>query len=780
MFIKIVFGKKKTDITSDELSQKLLAAVKANSKMTIQDFLDKYHPQQKQTVEAEKKQPLVIETKQTHIVHYHESSSIVENWYKTNSVNLLLYIGAFLIVSSAAIFVGFQWETIAGIVKASLLTLLALIFFSCGVWFYSLPKIKNAGATFIMIGAVLIPVLGSAWHTFVLKNIGFSSGEAWLMTSIIAISVYIFLAMRYRNVFYAYASTIATISLFLSLVSTWNLNDNFYILAAIIANFVLLFTHISLKNTGQPITIIFSTPFKLSSEVMMPLTLVYGFFIALWEGKLYSLEGVLSIFLATVFYFVSYLFTKRSWELILGEIFIPFTIILFVGWQSFSETVLYYLLNFCALGYALAANAFYVRNQKQEMNSNLVFALGLSLIVLLFSWNSVPPIRSVLFTIITIAIALFTAYLKKKPSLLLITTILIALLVYNIQTKLLMLPEQYLTISFGSLGALAYILCLHYKSIKALLNLCCISTLIYFFLSLSFSITHEWYLFSVLLTIAYIWLNATMQFNIANMLYGAVSFSVLALIVLLETLHLQGHYYPLVINCYAYCLYAIGLQMLPDYKQKLIRSSLLLSLVPFVYGLGLGNSYDANADLVESYALFSAYATTIFYGFHTALQKTKHFGYITSALGMMTIIWQLSYWGVTDSLMYSALLGIYFLVLGYTRRLVHDYSRQDNLNVIGLFFLLLPPIILSFDVEPTKYSVFLGISGILLTGLGISLSYKIYKYGGIIGIIFAVLPQTYNYILELPRWIVVGMIGIIFLTVAIFLLLQRGEHHDNK
>ena len=92
-----------------------------------------------------------------------------------------------LFLASASIFVGFQWEAIEGSVKASLLSFLTLAFFAFGAWFYSNPKIKNAGATFIAIGALLIPFNGVSWFNFVLEPAGYSIGGAWFITSIIAV-----------------------------------------------------------------------------------------------------------------------------------------------------------------------------------------------------------------------------------------------------------------------------------------------------------------------------------------------------------------------------------------------------------------------------------------------------------------------------------------------------------------------------------------------------------------------------------------------------------------
>ncbi len=54
------------------------------------------------------------------------------NWYSDNSINVLLYMGAFLIVASASIFVGFSWTELNGQIKAITLTLLTIGFFVSG------------------------------------------------------------------------------------------------------------------------------------------------------------------------------------------------------------------------------------------------------------------------------------------------------------------------------------------------------------------------------------------------------------------------------------------------------------------------------------------------------------------------------------------------------------------------------------------------------------------------------------------------------------------------
>src|SRR4030042_4694840 len=141
------------------------------------------------------------------------------NWYSDNSINLLLYVGAFLIVASASIYVGFTWETLGGVMKAAVFTLLTLAFFGFGTWFYNVPKIKTAGATFIAIAALLIPFNGFAWYNFVCGPAGFQIGSIWLGTSFVAVFAYAALAYFIRHPFYTYIAGFGGLSMILLIVN---------------------------------------------------------------------------------------------------------------------------------------------------------------------------------------------------------------------------------------------------------------------------------------------------------------------------------------------------------------------------------------------------------------------------------------------------------------------------------------------------------------------------------------------------------------------------------
>ena len=275
---------------------------------------------------------------ESHSIHQknsrsHTNPDFWQNWYSENSINLLLYVGAFFIVASASIFVGFQWDSIQSQIKAILLTLLTLSFFVSGSLFYKNPKVQNAGITFIAIGALLIPLTGIGWHNFVLKNLGISVGLTWLITSAIALVIYVILGLYFRNKFYGYITSLAVWSLSLSSVSLLELDPKFYILASIISNFLLLIFHILIRTkTDEQLHKTFSEPLEISTNILMPLTIFYDLQVALFSNMFPSIEVASSLFLASCYYYLFYSFSQRLWQLAAALTLFPLFLISLFGW----------------------------------------------------------------------------------------------------------------------------------------------------------------------------------------------------------------------------------------------------------------------------------------------------------------------------------------------------------------------------------------------------------------------------------------------------------------
>ncbi len=782
------FGDKKNKgIDHETLTEAVIKELAKESlktpRKTLSELLDEY--KQRNLLVGDEAPNNTPEPQTTHLEKPVEqktepSESIFASWYSNNSINLLLYIGAFFIVAAAAIFVGFQWETISGVTKALLLTLVTVAFFSFGYWFYLQPKIKNAGITFIAISAVLIPVCGAAWYNFVLRDSGVPIGIAWLVTSMVALTVYLYLALFLKHSFYAYASTISTFSLLLSLVNSFNMAKDFYVLAGIIACFLLFIISQKLQHEKSELSDMLVIPSELSSQVAMPITLVYGFTMAISQDKLFSLASVLSAFIATLFYFLGYKFSKKTWKFALSEVLLLLAMYLLCNWVKLPEVIQYYVIAITTV--CLAGQAYYYRRDKKvdESDISLVIALFSSIIVFIVArTNAIAPIPLTLLSLAPILIAVMATIIKKTPYPLLIASSFLAILVYIVYIKVLsyaLFPE-YLGILYLLFAISKYTITTSMKKTKEVKEVGFGATALYSLLSMVFSFNNHPALITVSLGIAALFFATSIIYKAQSVNYAGVSFVVLALTTLLSELHIPLGNYPLILCMFSFGLFFIA-QLSPKHMQvELLNASLLTSvLTNMFFFLTSQNAYPQNP-LLERNALLSAYGTTILFAADYSVRKKRSYAYATSVVALCTLLWQIMYLGFTNSLFYTTPIGLYFMTIAYSRRLFNDPNNEKLFNLISVLLLLLPPLTSSFDENATVYSVILGLEGIILVMLGITFSQKMFRYAGVAAIVLSILPQTYSYILALPRWLIVGILGIVFLAVAIFLLLKRKEDH---
>ncbi len=120
-----------------------------------------------------------------------------------DNINLLLFLGAFLIVVSAGIFVGYNFQTLSGFTKVAFLFLFTAAFYLTGLVLYlGSPKLRPAGTTFTGIGLVLMPFVGVAAYNFTAAH---NQGSlVWLITSLVSFALYAVTLAATRQTYIAY------------------------------------------------------------------------------------------------------------------------------------------------------------------------------------------------------------------------------------------------------------------------------------------------------------------------------------------------------------------------------------------------------------------------------------------------------------------------------------------------------------------------------------------------------------------------------------------------
>ena len=794
-FIKGLINKESVSVKQDPRRQEILRleAIIADLEIYRSDFPERSLDEQievyksklrvlKVTADVQSPPPVVSPSPQVVTILEVSSGGTLpdfwSNWYSKNSINLLLYVGAFLIVAAASIFVSFQWELISGDLKAGLLSLLSVAFFSLGLWFYNLPKVRNAGSTFVAIGALLVPICGAAWYKFVFEPLGVPAGSVWLITSIISLSVYALLGHFLDSNFYVYLSSVATLSLSLSVVNTAELKQEFYVLSGIVTSCILLFASFVFGKGDKGQSSNFRVPLEVSSEVMMPVSLVFGLYLSLIGQRLVSLETTTSVLLAALFYLLSYKLFPRSWKLAAFYILVPLGLVIFFNWRSWDSVPQLLALDLCSVVFIMTAWALLQKSLFEEANAALI--ISWTILVLVFTTSAELGLDFLYlsyFALVPAVCGLATAYLKKDIRLTLLTQLFLAIFIYYFWIGVLKLADYHegLGLVYLLTGIINYRLLVAFKGRQEYLWVFGVATFGFIFLSLLLTFPQTSYLLITTLSVAALFLAAAYELGNSSFLYASNVFIYVSLFNLLKLYDFPEPSLPLAFLGLSLVLYLVSLSVPTWYRTAYRVSSLLGSAaLSWFFGKFYVSSFDVSHD-VEASSLMASYGSVGLYGLDLAINNTPNFGYVVSAIALITYIWNINFLGVTDTLLYTLPIGVYFLVVSYFRRCKKDFSGSEVLDLLGLFFLLVPTLFLSFGQDAIKYSVILGILGISLFVLGISLSHRIFKFGGIASIVAAIVPQTYSYILSLPRYLIVGVLGLTFLAVATYLLMRRQE-----
>lgn len=861
-----------------------------------------------------------------------------DHWYQENNINLLLYIGTFLIISSAAIFVGFNWETFSGPLKSTILTIITALFFIAGLFFYKeMPKLKNAGSTFLAIGALLIPFNGLAWYNFALRgNVSFAT--VWLATSVISVIVYLGLAYFIRNRFYTYIAGLGGLSLVESMVSVTGLNSKFYILGGIFSSFSLLAgSKIIAQTRREDFDRIYTQPLSISSNIFMPIFLGWGLMVAFSTHQLFTPEVVISTFLASAYYFLSYLISKNISLFTLGELLLTLGFVLLTLTTGYSgapvfcvifvnafllqviayplkragkreeayysvfvatfiallglaisfidplisaeqryyftlivavlasvsalleraPTYLYISLSavniaaylfvtsvvhrtdlFATLGlfYLLFGSLLYLTNRYLERKPNwsqpllhisainliigvmfttsdpvfivygaLTIALAASFSQFLFKGKDylyshlTATIVSLIavgfafvlpdstkeqrlyFTVTATALSALATYIERNPKYIYVGIFGLNLISYTVLKEFMIVPDllKYLSLVYLVEGGLLFTLGIFlYKKFPVWAETILLSSLINFGLSLILSISFPGYALFVSAVLVFVAGFSAFYFSKNEFLFVSSALTVYLTFNLLKLLKIDFDFYPLAFSAVGVILYLTNFSLSKaEFKETLKNSGLAIAItVPAIFGIySFGQNGYLQNQYLELSSLITAYVATAVLAFEAQSSRRSSVGYLASAVGLLTILWQYHYLGITIFQVYAVTTGLYFMALSYIKRVGGNKEAQQTFDWIGLLILLVPLTYQAFPDSGFLYAFQLGFEGLLLIGYGFSTNYKTYTYVGSAATALATLSRIYSFVASLGSWAIIGAGGLIFLAIAIFLLNNRKQ-----
>ncbi|MCH7488491.1 MAG: hypothetical protein IIB23_02545, partial [Chloroflexi bacterium] len=105
-------------------------------------------------------------------------------WLAEQQANLLLYLGAFLIVIAALTFVSASADSISDRLRMALVALGTLLFLAVGTFCLRIPRVRQAGIVFFAVGALMVPVNFVAGYAFFLADEDIDGTSLWLAGSL--------------------------------------------------------------------------------------------------------------------------------------------------------------------------------------------------------------------------------------------------------------------------------------------------------------------------------------------------------------------------------------------------------------------------------------------------------------------------------------------------------------------------------------------------------------------------------------------------------------------
>ncbi len=605
----------------------------------------------------------------------------ISNWYTENSINILLYIGAFLIVAAASIFVGYQWETYSGYTKSLILISFTCLWFVTGGVLFRLPKVAPAGVTFLAIGAMLIPFCGLGLYNFVLQG-WVSSGIVWTFTSLASLVIYIILYIGIRRRLFTYLLSLGGLSLSLGLVNLSQLAPEYYVLGAIITALALLVLRILIPSTKET-DVSLLTPFEQVANVMLPLSLVYGLVMAIDKHIVFTLPTTIALLLAIVYYLLFYYFSKKHLYLVAAEILGFAFIVVFTKWRGLETIFVLYSLSLVSFFYLGLAVFIKHKRLVEESDITLILVLfSLPLWYLATYIYRLPEMDQVIFSANSLLVGLLAAIYLEKP---------------------------YLR-------------------------------------------------------------------------YFAVFFSYITIFHLLSIWNVNRNYSPLLFIIFSYLWYGIS-KLFTDPIPRAIytNSSLIGTCITVIISIIYSETYTYPPLKMLSFsALLATYTSGGMWAIESRITKRTLFLYIASGFVMLGYLFHIHYLNITEVQIYTFPLAIYFFVLAYLRRRAKDEIRYIIFESLALLVLLLPTLFQAWDTDGARFALLLGIEGTILILWGNARLYRTYLYIGTAAIVLSVLSQTYNYLLNLPRWAITGIGGILFLSLALYLLWYRKEQKKSS
>ena len=181
------------------------------------------------------------------------------------NLNILLYVGSFLIVAATALFVTL---TMPPMIRLAGMVVVTSAFYVGGLILYKRSeRLRSAATAFVGTGLAILPFVGVALSSLV----GVAPEISWLIISLIGVVAFATAATILQNEFISYATMAFVVSLALSFVPTMQLSVMWYFIALILVSTIMNLGNLLWPKRIPPI---FAKSIQTSGTIMTPVALI--------------------------------------------------------------------------------------------------------------------------------------------------------------------------------------------------------------------------------------------------------------------------------------------------------------------------------------------------------------------------------------------------------------------------------------------------------------------------------------------------------------------------
>ena len=160
------------------------------------------------------------------------------------------------------------------------------------------------------------------------------------------------------------------------------------------------------------------------------------------------------------------------------------------------------------------------------------------------------------------------------------------------------------------------------------------------------------------------------------------------------------------------------------------------------------------------------------------IQKSTQLQYLAGGVAVFGLSRLLGLLDITELLVYTHLWAAYFAVLAWYESGKESTANRDVLTAVALLVLTVPSLMQALDTTEAWRGLLLIFESVMLVLFGIASHYKLFLYWGVVILVLEVLYQTRSFLFAIPKYVISLLLGIAFLTGAIYFMAKRSDAGD--